>query len=78
MLALLLMRANASESGSRLVDVISCIDEVFDGEGKPSLRTFREWQSRGFFPFVKIGRRTFFDPKEVRFAINKRCRVEAL
>jgi hypothetical protein len=72
------MRANVSEPQSRLVDVFTCIDEVFDGDRKPSLRTFRDWQAKGLIPFRKIGRLTFFDPFEVRAALDKRCLVEAI
>jgi hypothetical protein len=72
------MRANVSEPQSRLVDVFTCIDEIFDGERKPSLRTFRQWQARGWIPFRKIGRLTFFDPQEVRIALDRRCRVESI
>jgi hypothetical protein len=71
------MRADAINSNSGLVDAEACIDRVFDGESKPSLRTFREWQAKGIIPFLKIGRLTFFDPEEVRAALNKRCRVIA-
>ena len=71
------MRASVSNSYSGLVDAESCIEQLFDGESRPSLRTFREWQARGLIPFLKIGRLTFFDVEEVRRALNKRCRVQA-
>jgi hypothetical protein len=60
-----------------LVDAQGCINRVFEEGSKPSLRTFREWQARGMIPFLKIGKLTFFDPEEVRRALNKRCRVQA-
>jgi hypothetical protein len=72
------MRANVFESQGRLVDVLTCIDGLFEGERKPSLRTFRKWQALGLIPFHKIGRLTFFDPLEVRAALDKRCRVQAI
>ena len=71
------MRAHESGFKTGLVDATSCIEELFDRESKPSLRTFREWQAKGIIPFLKIGRLTFFDPEEVRAALNKRCRVIA-
>jgi hypothetical protein len=76
MLAYGYMRADVSESKAGLVDVEACINKVFDEESKPSLRTFRGWQAKGLIPFLKIGRLTFFDPEEVRHALNKRCRVQ--
>jgi hypothetical protein len=63
---------------SRLVDATTCIHEVFDGERKPSLRTFRTWQSRRLIPFRKVGHLVFFDPAEVRAALDKRFRVESI
>ena len=72
------MRANIFESQGRLVDAQSCIDEVFQGERKPSMRSFRKWQADGLIPFHKIGRLTFFDPLQVRAALDKRCRIEAI
>ena len=70
------MRADVAELRSELVDAEACIDQLFHGKSKPSLRTFREWQARGLIPFLKIGRLTFFDVEEVRRALNKRCRVQ--
>ena len=71
------MRADETRLNSGLLDAESCIEQLFDGESKPSLRTFREWQAKGLIPFLKIGRLTFFDAEEVRAALNKRCRIQA-
>jgi hypothetical protein len=73
------MRANASKLESQLVDAATCINLVFSGsERKPSVRTFRLWQEKGMIPVVKIGHLTFFDPSEVRAALDKRCRINAV
>jgi len=44
---------------------------------RPSLRSFREWQAQRLIPYLKIGRRVYFDPEQVRHAINKQCKVDA-
>jgi len=44
-------------------------------KSRPGLRTFRQWQANGFIPVHKIGRRTFFDPVQVRAAIEQRFRI---
>jgi hypothetical protein len=62
----------------QLVDVTTCINEIFANEAKPCLRTFREWQAKGWIPYHKIGRLTFFDPVDVRAALDKRCQVVSL
>jgi len=43
----------------------------------PSKRTFAEWKARGFFPFVKIGKRVFVDPAAVRRALERRFCINA-
>jgi hypothetical protein len=71
---ILAMKANRT-----LVGAEACISAVFPDEAsRPSLRSFREWQTRGYFPFVRVGRRTFFDPEDVRSALDRRFRVNAI
>jgi len=55
-----------------------CLHVVFPDETtRPCLRTFREWQNQRLIPFKKIGRRTFFDPVEVRRALDRQFTVHA-
>lgn len=44
---------------------------------RPSLRTFRQWQKNRFFPVHKIGHLTFFDPEQVRAALERRFKINA-
>jgi hypothetical protein len=68
-------RMNAS---TKLVGAQDCINIVFPCENsRPSLRCFREWQSRKYFAVHKIGRMTFFDPDDVRRALDRRFKIEA-
>ena len=63
---------------NRLVGAQDCIDICFPCENsRPSLRSFREWQRRGYLPVHKIGKRTFFDPEQVRSALDRRFKIEA-
>lgn len=48
-----------------------------EAESRPSLRWLREQQARRTVPYIKIGRRVFFDPLQVRRAIEKNFSVEA-
>ena len=48
-----------------------------DESERPSLRAFMEWKRRGFVPYLKIGRRVFFDPQEVRRALERRFEIQA-
>ena len=55
-----------------------CIEQVFPCEtSRPGMRTFRRWQALGYIPVHKIGKSTYFDPIEVREALDKRFRSEA-
>jgi hypothetical protein len=49
-----------------------CLEIVFpDPKGRISLRFFRGLQAKGKIPYLKLGRRTLFNPAEVRFALEK-------
>lgn len=62
----------------QLVGAEDCIKIVFPCESsRPGLRSFREWQARGYIPVHKIGRRTFFDPAAVRTALDRRFKIQA-
>lgn len=62
-----------------LVGVVPCLEIVFpDPKTRPGKRTFLEWKSRKYFPSVKIGKRVFLDPIEVRKALDKRFTIEAI
>ena len=59
-----------------LVGAEECIEILFPHEkSRPCLRTFRAWQAKGYIPVIKIGHRPFFDPAEVRAAIERRFRI---
>jgi len=65
-------------ASTKLTGAQDCINLVFPCESsRPSLRSFREWQARGYLPFHKIGKRTFFDPDDVRRALDRRFKIEA-
>jgi hypothetical protein len=42
------------------------------------LRTFRTLQAQGYIPHLKLGKRTLFNPGEVRAALEKRCKRKAV
>lgn len=70
------MPMNTSAQHPQLVGAEDCIKIVFPSEtSRPGLRTFRDWQAKGYIPVHKIGRRTYFDPEQVRAAIERRFRI---
>ena len=62
----------------KLVDARSCIDAIFHQEARPGLRTWMDWKAKGIIPFVKVGRRVFYNVDECRQAINKFSRQNPL
>jgi hypothetical protein len=46
-------------------------------ESRPSVRWLRRMQDRRLIPYKKIGRRVFFDPEEVRRALDRQFSVHA-
>ena len=49
---------------------------IFPDEGTaPSIRTFNEWKSRGYFSTIKIGRRVFVNVDQARRSLEKRFTV---
>ncbi len=61
-----------------LVNAQGCLEKVFpDSRSRPSLRWFRGLQAAGKIPCRRIGRRVWFDPEEVRRALDKKFRVQA-
>ena len=49
----------------------------FDPDTRPSIRAFSEWKKRGYFPSLKIGKRVFVDPVQVRLALESRFTINA-
>lgn len=62
----------------RLYGVEETLEVVFAERAKPGMRTFNEWMARGYFPKYKIGRRVFLDPDEVRRALERRFKINAV
>ena len=49
-----------------------------NGPEAPSKRLFAEWKAKGFYPSVKIGKRVFINPEDVKAALNRRFKVNAV
>jgi hypothetical protein len=71
--------ANASANlPPGLVDAVGLGEALCpDPRSRPSLRTIRRWQKMRLVPFLKIGTRVFFDPVQVRRALDARFTVSA-
>lgn len=62
----------------QLVGLKTGLEIVFpDPETRPSFRAFSEWKKRGYFPSLKIGKRVFVDPAQVRLALESRFTINA-
>lgn len=67
------------QPSKKLVDAKTCISIIFPiQESAPSIRTWWKWKSNRWIPYVKLGKCVFFDPTEVRKAIDKRFTIKAI
>jgi len=62
-----------TELANRYVDASKLIEILFDEASRPSLRWLREQQKARNLPFVKIGRRVFFDPVIVKMHFDAKA-----
>jgi len=66
------MNTTGNESKNALLSAEELLREIFPDDNKrPSVRWLRELQAKRRIPFRKIGRFVFFDPTEVRSALDK-------
>lgn len=66
-------------NGQVLVGISTCLSLVFPDEAtRPSLRTFNEWRARGYYPYLKIGKRVFLDADAVRKSLSKKFTISEL
>jgi hypothetical protein len=71
--------ATATNQEPTLIGIKPCLKIVFPDEAtRPGDRTFNEWRAKGFYPYVKIGKRVFLDPVQVRKALDKRFTIDAI
>ena len=59
-----------------LVGMKTALNLVFpDSSARPSFRSWSDWKSKGYYPFVKIGRRVFVDPAKAKAALEARFTI---
>ena len=64
------------ETVGGLVDAERCLEALWPDERcRPKLRWFLEQKKKGRIPFKKVSHFVFFDPREVRRAIDLGCSV---
>lgn len=61
---------------SKFVGAKELLKILFSDESRPSLRWLRDQQAGRRIPFVRLGRLVFFDPDQVRVAMNERLTVK--
>lgn len=62
----------------RLVDANQLLEELFDKSSRPTLRWIRKMQVQRKIPYYKIGHLVRFKVSEVREALERKCRVQAM
>lgn len=62
----------------KLVKADKLLEALFELTERPTLRTIRRWQYERKIPYYKIGNNVFFDPAQVREALNKKNLVRSV
>lgn len=62
---------------AKLVSAPRLLEELFDPESRPSLRTVRNWTAAKAIPFVRLGHLVFFNIPDVQRALEKRHTIMA-
>lgn len=71
------MDTTGNESKNALLSAEELLREIFpDDKKRPSVRWLRQLQTKRQIPFRKMGRFVFFDPAEVRLALDQRYTVK--
>ena len=63
----------------QLVGIQTSLAIVFpDAATRPSVRAWNEWRAKGFYPYLKIGKRVFIEPEAARRALEKRFTIREI
>ena len=61
------------------VGIEECRKIVFGtGPEAPSKRSWDAWRAKGYYPFIRVGKRIFANPEEVSRALSRRFKVNAI
>lgn len=66
-----------NNSDPKLVDANGLLDSLFDKKSRPRLQWVRIRQKRREIPFIKLGRRVFFDVVQVREFLARHNTIKA-
>jgi hypothetical protein len=65
------LEPTAPPIGGALVDIEGLLKALFpDEKARPSVRAALKLRDAGAFPYVRFGRRVFYDAEQVRWALN--------
>jgi hypothetical protein len=71
------VRQRAVTATPKLVNGQRLLEELFDEDSRPSLRTLRNWTAAKAIPFVRLGHLVFFFVPDVKSALEKRHTIKA-
>jgi hypothetical protein len=61
----------------KLVIAEKLLEALWEQDSRPSLRWLRTQQKNKAIPYIKLGRRVWFDPEQVRAALEAKRTVRA-
>lgn len=61
-----------------LYGIEGALEAMFpDDRFRPSIRTFNKWRAKGYYPYIKLGKRVLIDPILARRALDARFTIHA-
>jgi hypothetical protein len=57
---------------ARLVTASKLIEEIWDADCRPCIRSIRSWTTSRILPSVRVGKLIFYDVDQVKAALAKR------
>lgn len=61
-----------------LLGIQSALEAAFpEKASRPSTRAWNDWRAKGYYPYVKIGKRVFIDPVAALAALEARFTIKA-
>lgn len=79
------LRESITETATRIPSAPALVglDEgrvILFGTGPEAIskRAFSEWKARGWYPYLKVGKRVFINVEQVRLALERRFTIRAV
>ena len=76
--SMMIHETNTTKQEPTLLGIKPALEAVFpDALTRPSIRAWNEWRAKGYYSYVKIGKRVFINAVDARRELEARFTIEA-